>query len=212
MLKPDRIVEDLWASWRTQVLVTSIELDLFTHLATGRQTPKAIARSTQAPEKGVERLLNTLVGLGYLNKKRKRYTLKPLAKEFLVRGKDSYRGDMAQIARLQWESLSRLTDVVRSGRPVESVDVEERGRTFFPTLVAALFPGNFAGGQAAVTAQLLELLVFVWPCDLAFDGAQPRGRIRSREWPEAHLLHTCWPLSGLLPAAGCDRLDRPSRK
>lgn len=194
MFEPDRITEDLWASWRTQVLVTSIELDLFTHLATGRRTPKAIARSARASEEGVERLLNALVGLGYLTKKQKRYTLKPVAKEFLVRGKDSYRGDMAQIARLQGESLSRLTDVVRSGRPVESVDVEERGRIFFPALVAALFPGNFAGGQAALAAlpkrihkgikKILDVASGSGAWSIAFAKAIPHSRVTALDFPE----------------------------
>lgn len=44
MLEPDRIVEDLWASWRTQVLVSSIELDLFTHLATGTESDRPLSK------------------------------------------------------------------------------------------------------------------------------------------------------------------------
>ncbi len=63
-----RIMEDLWASWRTQALVAGIELGVFTHIAEGSRTPKAIARAAQASERGIERLLNALVGIGYLAK------------------------------------------------------------------------------------------------------------------------------------------------
>ncbi len=151
-VSPQRIVEDLWAAWRTQALVAGIELGLFTHIADGKRTPKDIAQAAQASERGIDRLLNALVGIGYLTKKGNRYELEPIAREFLVRGKATYRGDMAQTTRLVWESWSRLTDVVRSGRPMENVDAEHRGREFFPKLVGALFPGSFAAARAAALA------------------------------------------------------------
>ena len=65
---PERIIEDLWAGWRAQTLVAGIELDLFTHIAEGRLTAKEIASSVSASEHGTRRLLDALVGLGYLKK------------------------------------------------------------------------------------------------------------------------------------------------
>src|SRR5579884_2735091 len=65
---PQRIIEDLWAGWRAQTLVAAVELDLFTHIAEGKRTSKEIARSASSSEHGTRRLLDALVGLGYLNK------------------------------------------------------------------------------------------------------------------------------------------------
>ncbi len=57
---------------------------------------------------------------------------------------------MAYITKLGWEMWSHLTDVVRSGRPVDAVDKEEKGREFFPKLVASIFPMSFGVARAAV--------------------------------------------------------------
>ncbi len=79
---PQRIIEDLWAGWRAQAVVAAIELDLFTHIANGKHTSKEIARSVSSSERGTRRLLDALVGLGYLNKKGERYGLEPISKTF----------------------------------------------------------------------------------------------------------------------------------
>ncbi len=191
---PLRIMEDLWASWRTQALVAGIELGVFTHIAEGSRTPKAIARAAQASERGIERLLNALVGIGYLTKKSDRYELEPIAREFLVRGKDAYRGDAAQTVRLLWDSWARLTDVVRSGRPMETVDVEHRGREFFPKLVGALFPGSFAAARAAAGAlparvrrrikTILDVAAGSGAWSIPFAQAIPGVRVTALDFPE----------------------------
>ncbi|MER3445365.1 MAG: hypothetical protein C4291_00365 [Candidatus Dadabacteria bacterium] len=128
---PQRIIEDLWAGWRAQAVVAAVELDLFTHIANGKHTPKEIARSASSSEHGTRRLLDALVGLGYLNKKGDRYSLESISKTFLVRDRKSYIGGMAYITKLGWEMWSHLTDAVRSGHPVNTVDKEEEGREFF---------------------------------------------------------------------------------
>jgi len=149
---PQKIIEDLWAARATQALVTGIELDVFTHISAGKHTVKEIARAAKASDDGMERLLDALVGLGYLNKKKNRYGLKPIAEKFLISGKDSYIGDFTYETRLTWDGWSRLTEVIRSGRPVERVDSEESGREFFPKLVSAIFPLSFSAARAVVSA------------------------------------------------------------
>ncbi len=191
---PLRIMEDLWASWRTQALVAGIELGVFTHIAEGSRTPKDIARAAQASERGIERLLNALVGIAYLTKKGDRYELEPIAREFLVRGKDAYRGDAAQTVRLVWESWAQLTDVVRTGRPMESVDAEQRGREFFPKLVGALFPGSFAAARAAALAlpaktrrrikAILDVAAGSGAWSIPFAQAFPDVRVTALDFPE----------------------------
>lgn len=149
---PQRIIEDLWAGWRAQTLVAGIELDLFTHIAAGKHTVEEIARSASGSEHSTRRLLDALVSLGYLNKEGNRYGLEPISEKFLIRDEGPYVGGMAYTTKFTWETWSHLTDVVRSGRSIDSHDTEESGRKFFPKLVATLFPMNFGAARAAVNA------------------------------------------------------------
>ncbi len=191
---PQRIIEDLWGGWRAQAVVAGIRLDLFTHIAAGKHTPREIARSTSSSEHGVERLLDALVGLGYLNKKVNGYGLEPISKTFLIHGKESYMGGMAYVTKLGWGAWSQLTDVVRSGRSVDSVDTEEEGREFFPKLVAGLFPLNFAAGRAAAAAlpektrnrirNILDVAAGSGAWSIAFAQAIPDARVTVVDFPE----------------------------
>lgn len=149
---PQQIAEDLWGAWRAQTLIAGIELGLFTHIAARNHTVKEIARAAKASERATYRLLNALVGLGYLKRKAERYGLEPVSRAFLVRGKQFYLGEMAQTTRLRWDSWAQLTDVVKSGRPMETVDAEEQARRYFPILVRGMFPRSFLAARTVVAS------------------------------------------------------------
>lgn len=191
---PQRIIEDLWAGWRAQTLVAAVELDLFTHIAEGKCTSREIASSASSSEHGTRRLLDALVGLGYLNKKGDRYGLEPVSKTFLIRDKGPYLGGMAYTTKLTWEMWSHLTDVVRSGHSVDAVDKEEEGREFFPKLVAGLFPLSFGAARAAVSAlpektrkrikSILDVAAGSGAWSIAFAEAIPEAHVTVVDFPE----------------------------
>ncbi len=188
-LTPQQIMDDFWGAWKTQTLIAGIELDLFTHLAEGKRTAKEIARAAKASERGARRLLDALVGLGYLNKKGNRYGLKPVSEKFLVRGKESYVGDTAQTTRLRWDTWARLTQAVKTGRPVLTLD-----KGYFSKLVKAIFPRNFAAAQAAVAGlaekarqqirNILDVAAGSGAWSLAFARAIPAVRVTVIDFPE----------------------------
>lgn len=191
---PQRIIEDLWAGWRAQTIVAAVELDLFTHIAEGKRTLKEITRSASSSERGTRRLLDALVGLGYLNKKGDRYGLEPVSKTFLIRDKGPYIGGMAYTTKLGWEKWAHLTDVVRSGRSIDAVDKEEEGREFFPKLVAGIFPLSFGAARAAVSAlpektrnrikSILDVAAGSGAWSIAFVEAIPEAHVTVVDFPE----------------------------
>jgi 3-hydroxy-5-methyl-1-naphthoate 3-O-methyltransferase len=191
---PQQIIQDLWAARETQVLVAGVELDIFTHLEEGKRTAKEIARAANASERGIERLLDALVAMGYLNKKGKNYGLSPISKTFLVNGKESYMGGFVYETKLIWDNWSRLTDVIRTGRPFEAVDTEQGGREFFPKLVAAIFPMTFGAARAAVATlpektrkrikNILDVAAGSGAWSLAFAEAIPDARVVAVDYPE----------------------------
>jgi len=148
-LTPQPIVEDLFGAWKTQTLVTGVELGVFDCIAGGKHAAKEVAAAAGASPRGITRLLDALVGIGYLRKHGGRYGLRPLAATFLVRGGERYLGDRARIIRDHWDTWGELPEAVKSGRAVTPVNVVERGKEFFPQLVKALFAGNFATSRVA---------------------------------------------------------------
>jgi SAM-dependent methyltransferase len=152
------ISDDLWAGWRAQVLVTAIELEIFTHLANGKRTVGQMAAATHATPRGIRGLLDTLVAMNYLGKRADRYKLHPMAEVFLVKGRDSYVGSMAEITRSMWQNWSHLTRVIRTGRPCLVQNDPAVGGKLYPKVAAALFPSNSASARAAVEALSQKLL------------------------------------------------------
>lgn len=149
---PQQIIEHLWGARAAQALVAGVELELFTHIHNGKSTAKELARAAKSSPRGTERLLDALVGIGYLNKKNDSYNLEPVAEQFLVKGKASYMGGFVFETKLTWPGWGQLTEVIKTGRPISAVDTESGGREFFPQLVEAIFPMSYGAARETVAA------------------------------------------------------------
>ena len=188
---PEQIMEVLWAARGAQVLVAAIELDLFAHIAAGARTAKEIARAAEASDRGVERLLDALVGLGFLKKKSDRYGLVPVSEKYLVRGSETYLGDIVYETKLVWPAWGQLGDVVKTGRPVAD---EQMAREFFPRLVTAIFPMSYGAAHAAVAKLpeklrnriklILDVAAGSAAWSLPFAQTMPEARVTALDFPE----------------------------
>jgi ubiquinone/menaquinone biosynthesis C-methylase UbiE len=193
-ITPQKIAEDFWGGWKTQTIIAGIQLDVFTYIAAGQRTAKAIARAARASQRGTERLLDALVGLGYLKKRDTEYALDPIAEKFLVRGKETYLGGMAYTTMLRWDTWPRLAQAVRTGLPVRSVRVGKARKRYFSRLVRVLFPGSFSAAQFAVAAlplktrqkirTILDVAAGSGAWSIAFAKAMPDARVTVVDFPE----------------------------
>ena len=105
---------------------------------------------------------------------------------------------MAHALSLTWDAWKNLTDAVKSGRPAETVNVAEKGKQFFPKLVASIFPGNFAAAAAAVSRipekerrkirRILDVAAGSGAWSLAFARAIPQARVTTVDFPEMTLI------------------------
>src|SRR6185295_17442397 len=148
---PMKFMNDLWSARVALTLIAAIELDVFTTIARGNRTAADVAKAIKAPKRGVERLVDALVGMEYLTKRGTRIGLTPVADTFLVRDKPTFIGAMADETRITLPGWMQLPDVVRSGKPVAGVDTAE-GREFFPRLVKAIFPMTYTAARGLVAA------------------------------------------------------------
>jgi ubiquinone/menaquinone biosynthesis C-methylase UbiE len=193
-LSPALIMEDLAGAWRSRALVAAVELDVFTHIAEGKRTVKEVAEAAGASPRGMTHLLDALAAIHYLRKSGGRYILQPVSAAYLVRGRKTYMGAFTQALSLTWDEWKHLTEAVKTGRPREAVDIAEKGREFFPKLVAGLFPGNFAASAAAVSRfsekerrkihRILDVAAGSGAWSLAFAQAIPQARVTSLDFPE----------------------------
>lgn len=139
-ITPTPIIETTWAFAQSCVLLAAIELDLFTRIAQGMNTPATLAKNAEASDNALRRLLEALSAMAFLQRNGDTYTLTPLSERFLVRGQKSYMGDVVLQNRQEWDAWLHLSDVVRSGQSVRCINEEPLGGTFFAPLDEYLFP------------------------------------------------------------------------
>ncbi|HZO82612.1 MAG TPA: methyltransferase [Candidatus Binataceae bacterium] len=137
-------------AWRGLALAAAVELDLFSRIADGNLTAEMIAAAAGTAEDATRRLLDALVGLGYLKRSSQQYRLTSGAAEYLVRGKPLYMGESATLGKMLAGTWSMLPEVVRSGRPLNQQASPQDAQEFFARLVPALFANNFNAASAAV--------------------------------------------------------------
>jgi hypothetical protein len=137
-------------AWRGLTLAAAVELDFFSHIASGKTGAEQIAAAAGASEHGTRRLLDALCGMGYLKKRAKRYRLSPSAAEYLVRTRPLFMGDAAVIGKMLVGPWSMLAEFVKSGGPLQAGATAEERAAFFSKLVPAIFPASFLSATAAV--------------------------------------------------------------
>jgi ubiquinone/menaquinone biosynthesis C-methylase UbiE len=193
-LSPAMVMEDFLGVWRGQSLTAAVELDVFSQIAAGKRTARDIAEATGASLRGMVSLLDALTAIGYLGKSGERYRLQSVSEAFLVPTGKAYVGAIAHALSLSWDSWKNLTEAVRSGHHAESVDVAEKGKEFFPKLVASIFPGNFAASTAVVARlpekqrrkihRILDVGAGSGAWSLAFAQAIPKARVDTLDFSE----------------------------
>ncbi len=114
---PDEVNEMIRGFMPSRIILTALELDIFTVIAQGA-TAAQVAAKVQCIERPTEMLLNALVSLRLLEKHDAVYSNAPLAARFLAEGTpDSARGAQLHTANM-WKRWSTLTDAMKAGTSV----------------------------------------------------------------------------------------------
>jgi hypothetical protein len=122
---------------KSRVLLTAVELDLFSAVGQGA-TAAEVASRLQTDERASEMLMNALVALGMLQKKKGVFRNRQLAAQYFTEGfPDNLRLAMMHTAYL-WERWSTLTECVRTGTSQERASGGERDRQWTEAFIAAM--------------------------------------------------------------------------
>jgi (2Fe-2S) ferredoxin/2-polyprenyl-3-methyl-5-hydroxy-6-metoxy-1,4-benzoquinol methylase len=134
---PDDLNSTLRGFQESRVLLTAVELDLFTAVGKGARAEEVAARSGSNP-RATEMLLNALVAMGWLTKQGAIFTNSPSSARYFVAGSD----DDSRVATMHlvhlWRTWSTLTECVRGGTSVSRQEVAERGEEWTRAFIAAM--------------------------------------------------------------------------
>jgi 2-polyprenyl-3-methyl-5-hydroxy-6-metoxy-1,4-benzoquinol methylase len=160
VLSASDLLELFTAHWRSAILASAIELDIFELLDAGPRTVADLTRSTGAPIRSVQGLVDGLVAMGVVTTSDGYvYENSNAASSHLVKGKQGYMGGFARIVTgsgdggmRQW---SQLGAALRTGQPIRPETILEPESPFWPELVMALMP--LSCEVAIIAAELIGL-------------------------------------------------------
>ena len=122
MPKPQQKRDLLWlrqtsSFTASRIILTANNFSIFDHLVSPGKTAQALANKIIADVRATELLLNSLVAIGLLQKRKDRYKNSPLTSRYLVSGKPEYQGDILSHYNALWDNWSGLDTVLKTGKP-----------------------------------------------------------------------------------------------
>lgn len=153
---PTLLFNTLNSYQKTAAIKAAIELELFTAINEGKNTPKLLSQRCSASERGIRILCDYLTILGFLNKDTDSYSLTPDSQVFLVKNSPGYAGNVIEFLLSPGitEGFNNLTAAVRQGGTV----IPEEGTLAPEHPVWVNFARSMAG-MMRIPAQLLPKIV-----------------------------------------------------
>lgn len=129
---PDAILQLGLGFWASKTLLSAVELGLFTALAQGPRTAKAVMAELGLDARGTNDFLDALVSLGMIDRTGDEYANTAATDLFLDRNKPSYVGGILEMANARFYPFwGSLTEALRTGRPQNEAKL---GENFFAVL------------------------------------------------------------------------------
>ncbi len=130
---PDDLNELIRSYMSSRVVLTALELDVFTAVGAGG-TAANVAGKLKTNERATETLLNALTSLGLLKKTDGRFECTPATARFFSAGsKDNARPGLLHMANI-WHGWSNLTEIVKSGTVTKGARSGEGTKNFIAAM------------------------------------------------------------------------------
>jgi len=118
-LAPVSIVDTHIAFMRARAIMVAVKLGIFEALAKGPASAQGVAGQCATSATGTQKLLNALVGAGYLRFRSGRYALAPVARKWLTRDSSTSLRDKVLFEFFEWKLAENFEDFVRTGQPLD---------------------------------------------------------------------------------------------
>ena len=194
-LSPLLFFDTVNAYQRSEAMKAALELELFTAIAEGNETPAAIAARCGAAERGARILCDYLTIYGFLTKEDTRYRLTPDSAVFLDRRSPAYLGDAVEFLQspMLMAGFKETAAAVRKGGTV----IGEDGGTVAPDNPIWVKFARGMAGMMALPAQGIAQLVDPVPerplrvldiaaghgrFGIAFAERNPQAQVTALDW------------------------------
>ncbi|RZT95784.1 methyltransferase family protein [Ancylomarina subtilis] len=136
-MNPMELREVSMAFQKSRILLTAYELDLFTFIGKDCYSSEKISNALNSHKDATERLLNALVALNLLVKTDGNYRNSEESYQLLSKNSPNYLGGLMHMNHL-WHTWSQLTDVVKTGKPAQSTEINQRGNEWLESFIHAM--------------------------------------------------------------------------
>ncbi len=189
---PDKVMQIITGGWAAAVLGSAAQHGVLNALEGGGDNADGVARKAGISRRGAQAVLDGLAGLGLITLSNGTYRNTPEASAFLVKGKPSYLGGMAEVMTKSLNEWATLPDAVKSGQPTASEQADKADMDFWHILVPAIAALSFpvadmiAGRLGVATAGAVRWLDVgggsgVWSA--VWLKANPKARGVQLDWP-----------------------------
>ena len=121
-LSPRPLMRLLGDFGNSRILEAAIEYDFFTLIHRGFDTYEEVAREAGTVPRATRIVLDGLLALALVEKRKGKYFLTPISETYLVRGKPSYIGDFRHVALALWDGMAHLKETLKTGKPLSRMD------------------------------------------------------------------------------------------
>jgi hypothetical protein len=167
-LDPSHIMQTATAFWASKVLLTAVELDLFSKLGERSMTAAALGDELALHPRGTYDFFDALVALKFLNRDGDgsdgRYQNTPETAAFLIKGSPAYIGGLPEMLNMRLFGFwNHLGTALKTGQPQNEVKLH--GKPIFEELYASeaklgTFLEAMTGFQAGNFIKLAEVFDF----------------------------------------------------
>lgn len=111
--------------WKSYILFTAVECDIFTVISKGNHTAVDISQSIHTDKRATEMLLDALVSLELLTRQADRYNNTQISDTHLVKGRPYYQGDCIHHFHNMMDTWAMLRETIETGKAVSLRDLPE---------------------------------------------------------------------------------------
>jgi len=148
-MNPEKIIQLATGGWRSAILGAASEFSLFQHLEGEGTTAAALKGKLPISDRGLQALLDGLVGIGLVEKLGDKYKNSPEASAFLIEGKPGYLGGFARVNLMDLKRWGEFSKVVKTGAPIDENTSDLPENEYWEFLVTAIAPLSIPLAQMA---------------------------------------------------------------
>jgi 3-hydroxy-5-methyl-1-naphthoate 3-O-methyltransferase len=134
---PNQIREIANAFRESRVLLTAIELGIFTSLDKQMLSSHEVSQKIKTNARATDRLMNALCGMGLLRKVKGKFYNTDLTSKYLIEGKPEFMGGLFHTNHL-WNTWTYLTESVRQGSSYKGEQNKKENDNWVGAFVAAM--------------------------------------------------------------------------